>query len=485
MNTRRSNIQTSNPSPPRKRGSTDKLDSRLRGNDERRVCAREAHDIALCRSFLVRFARDQRGVSAIIFAIILPVLLGMVGLSVEVGLWYSKKRTLQAAADAGAMAGALVLYQGGDWATAQTAASDFAVRNGAVAANVTSENPPTATNFPGTAYSADTAAVGVLVTETQNKMVSALFLSGVTPVLRARAVATAGTQALGCVVALDGSAAPAVNIVGNAYMDLNGCGLTVNSSASSSDAADANALQMANNSDIYADFVRITGSYDLDNNANLNGTPTTTGATASANPYAGLANPTPSGACTATNYSLGANNTATIGPGRYCGGFNMDSNSSLTMTAGTYYIDGGTFSMNSNTTLTATAGVTIILTGSGADFAELNINSNATVNITAPTSGTYEGIAIMHDPDATSTNTLNSNITITVTGALYFPNSQLQMDSNSVIQSTGAGTTGCGLIIADTISMASNSHIDLNSSSAACDSAGVPTTTTASPTLVE
>ncbi len=423
---------------------------------------------------LSRFVRDQRGVSAIIFALVLPALIGFVGISVEVGLWFARKRSLQAAADAGAMAGALVLYQGGTWASAQTAASDFAVRNGAVAANVTSNNPPTSG-----AYTADTTAVEVLLTESQTLLFSAVFLSTAVTV-NARAVARAGTQALGCVVALDSSASAAVHLDSNAEMELNGCGLTVNSSSS-------NALQMDSNSELEADFARITGNYDLNGNATLGSTPATTGATATADPYADLTNPTPSGACTETNYSLGANQTDTIGPGRYCGGFSMSSNSSATMTAGTYYIDGGTFSMSSNTVLTATSGVTIILTGSGADWAEININSNAVINITAPTSGTYEGIAIMQDQDApsTATNTLNSNVVITVTGALYFPNTQLQMDSNSVIQSTGGGTSGCGLIVADTISMNSNAAINLNSASGTCDSAGVPTTTTASPTLVE
>jgi Flp pilus assembly protein TadG len=422
--------------------------------------------------FLSRFVRDQRGVSAIVFAIVLPVLIGFVGIGVEMGQWFHRKRSMQAAADAGAMAGALVLYQGGTWADAQTAASDFAVRNGAVAANVTSNNPPTSGS-----YTADANAVEVLVTESQTRLFSAIFLTSDVTV-NARAVATAGTQALGCVVALNSSASEAVHLDGNAYMDLNGCGLTVNSSAS-------NALTMDNNSDLYADFGRITGNYDLNNNASVNSTPMSTGATATTDPYASLTNPTPSGACTETNYSLGANQTDTIGPGRYCGGFNMASNSSVTMTTGTYYIDGGSFTMSSNTTLTATSGVTIILTGSGVNFAELNINSNAVISITAPTTGTYAGIAIMHDQDATTTNTLDSNVTITVTGALYFPNSQLHMDSNTVIQSTGSGTTGCGLIIADTIHLDSNAHITLNSSSANCDAAGVPTTTTASPTLVE
>ena len=190
------------------------------------------------KGLLGRFVRDQRGVSAIIFAIALPVLIGFVGIGVEVGLWFARKRNLQAAADAGAMAGALVLYQGGTWdPDAKNAASDFAVLNGAIAANVTSNNPPNnAPNSPTTDYTADTAAVEVLLTESQTLMFSAIFLS-TNVTVGARAVATAGTRALGCVVALDSSASEAVRLDSNAEMNLNGCGLTVNSSSS-------NALQM-------------------------------------------------------------------------------------------------------------------------------------------------------------------------------------------------------------------------------------------------
>lgn len=427
------------------------------------------------RGILNRFVRDQRGVSAIVFAIVLPALFGFVGLGVEVGLWFSRKRSLQAAADAGAMAGALVLYQSGTSASAQTAASAFAVLNGAVAANVTANIPPTSG-----AYTADTAAVEVLVTESQTLMFAALFLSSAVTV-NARAVATAGTRDLGCVVSLSGSASEAVHMAGNAAMNLSNCGLSVNSTAD-------NALHMENNTDLTADFANMTGGTDLDNAYDIHSTTVSTGIEAVADPYASLTNPTPSGACTQTNYA--SSGSATVGPGRYCGGFSVGVNDNITMTAGTYYIDGGTFTMAAGSTLTATAGVTIVLTGSGADWAELSLTSNTTIDITAPTSASgqpYPGIAIMQDPDApvTAANTLSANITATVTGALYFPTAPLNISSNTVIQSTGGGTTGCGLIIANTLSMASNSQINLNSSAANCASYGVPTTTTSSPTLVE
>lgn len=456
--------------------------------------------------FIARFARDDRGVSAIIFAIMLPALIGMVGLSVEVGLWYAQKRNLQAAADAGAMAGALVLYQGGTSAEAETAASAYAVLNGAVAANVNPNIPPSTG-----AYTADATAVEVIVTESQNRMFSALFLAGATQALTARAVATQSTttQALGCVVTLETSGVGA-QLDSNARMNLSNCGLTVNSSSGS-------AVNESSNAQVNADFVRITGDYALAGNATINGADSgdaqpatvTTGETATENPYADLPNPAASGSCNYTNYSLGANNNATIGPAvaggsvRMCGGFDMNSNSTLTMQAGTYYIDGGTFNMDSNTKLYANAGVTIILTGSGADWAELNLNSNAWIQITAPTTGDYEGIAIMQDPDApsTTTNNINSNVNIGLQGTIYFPNTQLHMDSNATITTStvlnssfnttnpaaDSANAGCGLVVADNIDMDSNARINLNNDSATCDTAQVPTTTTtaASPTLVE
>ena len=52
-----------------------------------------------------RFARDESGAVAVLFAIVFLVLVGISALAVDVGYWYTCKRQLQTAADAGAMAG--------------------------------------------------------------------------------------------------------------------------------------------------------------------------------------------------------------------------------------------------------------------------------------------------------------------------------------------------------------------------------------------
>src|SRR5437868_1870956 len=53
-----------------------------------------------------RFRRDERGVSAIFIAILLSSMIGLLGLGIESGLWFSQRRQYQSAADAGAIAGA-------------------------------------------------------------------------------------------------------------------------------------------------------------------------------------------------------------------------------------------------------------------------------------------------------------------------------------------------------------------------------------------
>jgi len=417
------------------------------------------------------FFSDDRGAVAIIMGLVLPVIIGMVGLAVEVGSWFGERRSLQSAADAAALAGAWDLLSGSN-DTVTTSATTYATRNGfsTSSGTITVNTPPNSGS-----YTTDTTAVEVILTRTQSLLFSALFL-GSNITISARAVANSGAQALGCLIALDSSASSALHMDSNAEVNLDGCGITVNSSDSEAFTLDSNAVATA-------DFVRVTGNYDTAGNSSIDADSITTGAAATADPYADIAMPAV-GSCDETNYQLGTNDSATLNPGVYCGGFSMRSNSSATLNPGTYIINGGTFSMDSNTTLSGN-GVTIVLTGSGSDYATININSNAEIDLVAPSSGDYAGIAIMQDRDApsTATNTLDSNVVLEVSGSLYFPNNRLRLRSNARI--TSDSVDGCALVIADTVELDSNSSIDINNSEAACSSLSVPTSTSSRPVLVE
>src|ERR1700680_2024689 len=57
-------------------------------------------------SRLVALGKDRRGVSAILFALSAPALIGAMGLAAEVSYWYSDNRAMQHAADSAAIAAA-------------------------------------------------------------------------------------------------------------------------------------------------------------------------------------------------------------------------------------------------------------------------------------------------------------------------------------------------------------------------------------------
>lgn len=74
-----------------------------------------------------RLARE-RGQAAVITVVFLTVLVGMTALAVDVGSWYKAKRSLQAVADAAALAGAQALPE--STADAEAGAIQYASENG-------------------------------------------------------------------------------------------------------------------------------------------------------------------------------------------------------------------------------------------------------------------------------------------------------------------------------------------------------------------
>ena len=74
-------------------------------------------------SFLRRVLRNERGATAILAAVALPVLVGLGALSVDAGYVFSAQRALQASTDAAALAGAQVIGTGGTPVTEATSYS--------------------------------------------------------------------------------------------------------------------------------------------------------------------------------------------------------------------------------------------------------------------------------------------------------------------------------------------------------------------------
>ncbi|MBM3566498.1 MAG: pilus assembly protein [Alphaproteobacteria bacterium] len=429
--------------------------------------------------FLRRFARDERGVYAILFALILPMLLGMVGIAVEVGYWYSQKRDMQSAADAAAMAGAYELLEGNGTAAMVAAGHDSATRNGHTLSR-DPENPP----WTG-AYTGDSTAVMAEVESNQAPIFSGVLgLSAFT--ISVRATAHAAPLSDACVIALSPTSASTLGLLGTADVNMSGCGMAVNSN-------DSTAFSMVGSSALSGPFVRVTGGSDISNNAS-NSAPVTNNSPSTLDPYSTIS-ATASGSCitsgTLGTYVSGSGGntsytaaqgvkinggTYTMQPGRYCNGFSTVSDANVTMAPGTYYIDGGSFSLSAQTQISGT-GVTIVLTGSGSDYATMDIQSaNTVVDISAPTSGTYQGLVVVQDRNAPegNNNVITGGSSTNFNGTMYLPNGDISYRGGAV-----AGG-GCTRIISYTIQFTGNA--DLNND---CNAYGYSNQLSSRPVLVE
>jgi hypothetical protein len=147
---------------------------------------------------------------------------------------------------------------------------------------------------------------------------------------------------------------------------------------------------------------------------------------------------------------------------------------SLTLPAGysgPLYINGGSVDLKGNFTC---GSCSIVLTNKDAasPIGNITANSTANINITAPTSGTYKGIAIYQDRRATDCNNcnkINGNSASVITGAIYFPSQELQYNG------TGTTTATCTMFVAARITFTGNSGVSNKFKDLAdCSSEGLP-----------
>jgi hypothetical protein len=119
----------------------------------------------------------------------------------------------------------------------------------------------------------------------------------------------------------------------------------------------------------------------------------------------------------------------------------------------TYYVNGGDLDIQGSLSCNS---CTIVLTNKSAasPIGNIKVNASAAINMTAPNTGTYKGIAIYQDRRATDCNNcnkINGNSGSIVQGALYFPSRELEYN--------GTGTTSaiCTMFVAKRLNFSGNS----------------------------
>jgi Flp pilus assembly protein TadG len=415
----------------------------------------------------------------VLTAMMSTVLFGVMGLAIEVAGFYSVKRKMQTAADAGAKAGAIVYWKGGDFDTeARRGATQNGYTDGTDGATVTVNHPPqllTSTFYNNANY------VEVIVRQTQNLHLISILTNTRTTTLGARAVGGLVPVSGASIVVLDPTADSAFRMSGGT-LNIPG-GIQINSNDADK------ALNISGGStSITAGYINVTGG---DNCTSCTPTPTN-GAPPIPDPLAFLQAPTydptdcgytDNGVVKTTALSL-SGGTHTIGPkpGKtttvLCNGITI-SNSTVTFQAGKYILLGGGFSVSGGSSVVNGTGVSFYNTCDASHSFGVVTFPGGTFNLSAPTSGAMTGILFFQDHFSAcmpsgSINSFNGGSSgQAFTGALYFKTQELRW------------TGGTGLSGAWTMMVVNTLTISGGATTIGNDFSGPVPLPTSTPALVE
>jgi len=400
------------------------------------------------RELLRKFREDRSGSYLMITALAAPIFVGAAALATENGLLLYTHQKMQGAADAGAFSAAQALAgstgpSAGSQVTpeAKAVAAQYGFVDGLNDTTVTVNRPPLSGKLAGKSI-----GVEVIIKQKQVRLFSALWGKDKLTV-RSRSVSQAGTDGFGCVLALDPSASGTVTATGSTTVHLNSCDLYDDSNSGSALSGSGSAAVYSRQDNVVGD-VSGAGTYHTENGILTSSQPIP-------DPYADVNFPSFFG-CNQNNFS--ANGKKTISPGVYCNGMKFNANADVTFNPGVYYIDRGDLTINGGAFLHGT-GVTIVLTSStGSNYATVTINGNASVNLTAPNSGTLSGIVVFADRDTPlgTSYKFNGGASTLWGGALYLPKGAIQWSGNQ------GASTNCTQIIGDTITFTGNSDVAIH-----------------------
>ncbi|MEZ5682397.1 MAG: pilus assembly protein TadG-related protein [Erythrobacter sp.] len=392
------------------------------------------------KTFLRSLHKNAQGNVMTLMGLSMVPLVGTVGLAVDGAQWITWKRELRSAADAGAIAGANSLKNGGTGDEVKAAVRKVLGYNTQRTYTINAiESPPTVGQFAG-----DKSTVRVVLSTSQSLPFSSMFMR-VAPTISVEAVAQASNEVVNCMIALS-TTGSALSITGSASVDMN-CGLASNSDfdATSSDTIRAGALSAVGT---------VTEGNNITSDTAVNN-----GSASATDPFAGQFSD-PSQVCSGWPLISGPSNS--LSPGCYKG-IQVQSNAKLTLSPGTYYLGEKGLSVGGNATVTGD-GVTLIFTNTSSPFNSSKIGTfsaqgTSTIKLTAPDTGTYAGIIIFQDSRTPLGNGTNGGFSVTgdsgsvFDGAIYAPSTQVTFTGNSGM------TTDCLQIISQYISFSGNTSV--------------------------
>jgi Flp pilus assembly protein TadG len=394
---------------------------------------------------------NQRGTVAVIMAFVFPILIAGFGLGFEITNWYLTTRSMQNAADAAAIAAAT--NGSSNYNTeAAAVATQYGYTNGSNNVTVTASNAATCPADPSLTppcYSVTISTVQPLVlTEVIGFLGDSTLNGGRAQTLTSAAVANKPTiQTPICLLGLDTSGT-AIRTNGAPNTDFTGCTVMSNSTATCNGSNLNATMGLAHGTNNgcgikqYSNVPVVSDPYAYMASNIPNDLPTRCSNSYSQESRHGSTwsgGTTWSGSKTLTGTANLAGNTLICGDLRLTG--NVTINAPQPGGA-VLYIENGLLDLQGFTLSTASgSGVTIVFTGTNTGSYQHYPTDNGgagTLDIEAPKTGPFPGMAIYQDPSLTRNvdfTYAGNSPTWNLTGGVYLPNADVTM-SGAINKST-------------------------------------------------
>jgi hypothetical protein len=171
--------------------------------------------------------------------------------------------------------------------------------------------------------------------------------------------------------------------------------------------------------------------------------------TATPDPLSGLPVPPVAGTVHTAVFATGRQ-SITLSPGVYIGGIHIFGSASIVLLPGTYILQRGGLTITGNGKLTGND--VMIYNASTRLVDQINLSGNASITLSAPTSGTYRGVVLFQNRlSSAPIVVVGKKSTFNLTGVVYAPRAAFVMvgSPTCLIQGNSAAGIGSGLIVAD------------------------------------
>lgn len=388
------------------------------------------------RRLLSNFLTCTRANIAIMFALMAPMFVGGLGLGMETALWYVDQRNVQNASDASALAAAADGTASNYASVANAVAAQYGFQNGVNGVTVTPSNTATCPSGGNNCYSvAITMKQQLYLLPVVGYSGNATVNGSAAQAIQAAATATAnGVTHQYCILTLSTISA-SLDTNGAPKANLAGCNIMSDGGAT------------CNGHNLGATYGDAAGT---NNGCGVN---ETSDVSVVKDPYAKLASNIPPNPCPSYPGKTFSGNVSWSGNYVVCGDMQLTGDLTINAPAGvTIVIENGQLNTNGHTIQTADgSSATIVFSGTNGGSYTHSPTGGGTLNIQAPTSGPWSGVAIYQDPNITSGVDIDytgNRPTFDITGLIYLPNSNVSM--SGAINKSAYGAS-CIVMVAYTL----------------------------------